>query len=164
MSYNIIMRIEAVIFDFGRTLYDTSTGTTFPEAIPTLISLKERELKLGLVTIAVTDDTGARMRELEELEIKDYFESIDVIGRSVRGKDFSRVLGEFNLLLTPEKCMVVGDNLKREITSGNKIGAYTVWTRQNLSGKWLPQNEEQTPRAIIDNLSQIIPLVDGLNE
>lgn len=158
------MRIEGIIFDFGRTLYDPATRTTFPEAKDTLGALRERDLKLGLVTVAETDDTESRMNELADLGLSDYFQAIDVVGRSTEGKDLTRVLNELGLSETPEKCAVVGDNLKREITAGNEIGAFTIWTRQNLSADWKPENEMQTPRATIDTIEELVPLIDSLNK
>lgn len=62
-----------------------------------------------------------------------------------------------------ENCLVVGDNLKREITAGNTIGAFTVWTRQRLSDDWKPQNEIQTPKATIEAIEELIPLIEKLN-
>jgi len=62
-----------------------------------------------------------------------------------------------------EKCLIVGDNLKREIESGNKIGAFTVWTRQNLSADWKPQNEMQIPKATINAIEELFPLIEKLN-
>jgi FMN phosphatase YigB (HAD superfamily) len=59
--------------------------------------------------------------------------------------------------------LVVGDNLKREITAGNKIGAFIVWTRQNLSDDWKPQNELQVPKATIEAIEELVPLIKGLN-
>lgn len=156
------MRIEAAIFDFGRTLYDPEVGALFPETENTLEALKERGLKMGLVTVAETEDTQRRIDELTQLGLTPFFQAIDVVGRNTEGKDFTRILGEFDLLKTPQACVIVGDNLKREITAGNKIGAYTVWTKQKLSADWKPENEEQTPRATINNLSELAPLIDHI--
>lgn len=157
------MRLEAVIFDFGRTLYDPSTGTTFPETHNTLEALKERELKLGLVSVTNTDDLELRVSELRDLGLRDFFSAIDIIGRTHGQKDFTKVLGALNLFKTPEKCAVVGDNLKKEIAAGNRIGAYTIWTKQRLLSERAPQDTHQIPKATINKIEELVPLIDSLN-
>lgn len=155
--------IEAVIFDFGRTLYDPETKDLFPETKTTLDALRARRLKLGLLSVAVSNDTQKRVDQLSQLGIRDYFQAIDIIERDTEGKDFTKILRELGLLENPQKTAVVGDNLKREITAGNRIGAFTIWTTQRLSADWKPQNQEQTPRAIINDIYSLIPLIDSLN-
>lgn len=62
-----IMSIEAVFFDFGRTIYDSEAGSLFPETIKTLENLSQKGLKLGLLTVAETDDLSSRVKELDDL-------------------------------------------------------------------------------------------------
>jgi len=157
------MKIEAVIFDCGRTLYDPETGLLFPESRKTLENLTQKGLKLGLLSVAVTDDIAPRFKELEFFEMNDFFQSIDIVPRSTQGKDFTKILKDFKMEEKVFNCLIVGDNLKREITAGNEIGAITVWTRQNLSADWEPQTEMQTPKFIINKIEELVPLIERLN-
>ena len=154
------MNIEAIVFDFGRTLFNPDTGTLFPHTTETLEKLKEKGIKMGLLSVANTEDTIQRLNELEDLGLSSFFQSIEIVPRNTKGKDFTNVLKELGVRGDLSKCMVVGDNLKREIESGNKIGAYTVWTKQNLSADWKPQNERQIPRATVVDIKEIITLID----
>lgn len=157
------MRIEAAIFDFGRTIYDPETKDLFSNSKTTLYNLRDRKLKLGLVTVALTDDLQLRKSELDTLGLTEIFDIVDIVGRNTEGKDFMNVIKYLNLTNKSYKCLVVGDNLKREITSGNKMGAYTVWTKQRLSADWFPQNKIQIPKTTIYKIEELIPLVDILN-
>jgi len=157
------MTIEAVLFDFGRTIYDSEMGSLFPGTIKTLESLSEQGLKLGLLTVAETNDLDSRVKELDNLGLSGFFQSIDIVPRSTKGKDFKKLLRDFGMEEKTENCLVVGDNLKREITAGNTIGAFTVWTRQRLSDDWKPQNEIQTPKVTIEAIEELIPLIEKLN-
>lgn len=158
------MKVEAVIFDCGRTLYDPIKLSLFPGARETLEGLSQMGIKLGLLSVAVTDDISPRLREIESFGLSSLFQSIDILQRSTIGKDFSRVLKDLGMENNMENCMVVDDNLKRGIQSANILGLYTVWTRQNLSADWQPQNEMQNPKFIINNIQELIPLVEDLNK
>ncbi len=150
--------IEAVIFDYGRTLYDPSTGKLFPEADKVLSELANHQIRLGLVTIAV--DTQSRRQELARFGIEEFFSSIEVVDLRKR-KDFTVTLEA--LKTDPQQCVVIGDSLKREITEGNRIGAVTVWTRQRLFSSRQPRNDLERPKAVIDNLGELVPKIDELN-
>lgn len=157
------MKIEAVIFDCGRTLYDPEALSLFPGTRETLENLTQKGIKLGLMSVAVTDDITPRMKEIERFEVGGYFQAINIVPRSTVGKDFSKVLKDLGMEDKAESCLIVGDNLKREIESGNKIGAYTVWTTQDLSADWKPLNEMQIPKAQISNIVDLVPLIERLN-
>jgi len=157
------MMVEAVVFDCGRTLFNPDTGDLLPGVRETLTDLKCREIKLGLLTVAVTDDVSQRDKEIAGFGMRDFFEAIEIIPRSARGKDFKNIFINLGVEKKPGNCLVVGDNLKREIEAGNRIGAWTVWTRQNLSADWRPQNEMQEPKIIIDDIREVTAVVDELN-
>jgi FMN phosphatase YigB (HAD superfamily) len=113
--------------------------------------------------VAITEDIGQREKDLDFFGLIDFFQSIDIVPRDTKGKDFTKILKDFGMEDDANKCLIVGDNLKREIENGNKIGAFTVWTKQNLSADWTPQIEMQIPKATINAIEQLIPLVERLN-
>jgi len=154
------MKIEAVIFDCGRTLYNPENNSLFSGTRKTLEDLSQKGIKLGLLSVAVTEDIGQRMKELEYFELNNFFQSIDIVPRSTVGKDFNKILKDLGMESKTENCMIVGDNLKREIEAGNRIGAYTVWTKQYLSADWKPQNEMQIPKETIAKIEEVVDLVD----
>lgn len=156
------MKIEAVVFDCGRTLFNPDTGNLLVGARETLMDLKLRNVNLGLLTVAVTDDILLRQKEIDYFDVRDFFKAIEIIPRSTKGKDFKKIFETLGVENHPETCLVVGDNLKREIEAGNRIGAWTVWTRQNLSADWKPENEMQEPKFIIGEIREVTAIVDEL--
>lgn len=157
------MRIEGVIFDFGRTLYDPTTRALFPKSIDTLDTLSSRGLRLGLASIAETDDTERRVQELTDLGIGQFFQAMDIIARSAREKDFTNVLAGLGMENEPQNCAAVGDNLKKEIEAGNRMGMFTIQTRQRLLFDAKPKNKFQIPKATVDVIEEIIPVIDRIN-
>lgn len=151
--------IETTIFDYGRTIYDPETGQLFPHTTEVFEELIKRRIRLGLVSIAERS-VAKRQEDLVRLGIDHYFGAVQIFGLRDQ-KDFTQVLQQ--LETEAARCMVVGDNLSREIAEGNRIGAYTVWTRQKLSGLYTPRNELEAPRATIDVIEGLVPLVDRLN-
>lgn len=151
--------IEAVIFDYGRTIYDPTVDELFPESVEVLEWLKLKGIKLGLVSVALTDDVNERLKDLDRFDLARFFDAVEVIARG-KEKNFSVILEKLGV--GPEHCIVVGDNLKREITEGNKIGAYTVWTKEKMSNDWQPENEAQLPKMIISNIKELILVVEHL--
>ncbi len=148
--------VEAVIFDYGRTLYDPEVDNLFPGTIETLEWLQQNEIKMGLVSVALTDDVTERISDLDRFNLKRFFDAIDIIARS-HEKDFALILEKLGV--EPERCVVIGDNLKREITVGNMMGAYTVWTKERLSADWQPDGDIQTPKATIHKIEELIEIL-----
>lgn len=151
--------IEAAVFDYGRTIYDPETDQLFPHTTEVFEELISRRIRLGLVSIAERS-VEQRHEDLVRLGIDHFFEAVQIFGLREQ-KDFTQVLEK--LEIEAARCIVVGDSLRREISEGNRIGAYTVWTRQKLSGLYTPRNELETPGATIDAIEELIPLVDKLN-
>ncbi len=152
----LFLMVEAVIFDYGRTLYDPEVDNLFPGTIETLEWLQQNEIKMGLVSVALTDDVTERISDLDRFNLKRFFDAIDIIARS-HEKDFALILEKLGV--EPERCVVIGDNLKREITVGNMMGAYTVWTKERLSADWQPDGDIQTPKATIHKIEELIEIL-----
>ena len=157
------MKVEAVVFDCGRTLFSPDTEGLLPGVKEILTDLKGRNIKLGLLTVAVTDDVSQRDKQIDDFGMRDFFEAVEIVPRSTQGKDFGNIFKSLGVESNPGNCLVVGDNLKREIEAGNRIGAWTVWTRQNLSADWKPQNEMQEPKIIINDIREVVMVVDELS-
>lgn len=151
--------IEAAVFDYGRTIYDPEAGQLFPHATEVFEGLIARGVRLGLVSIAERS-VEERQKDLVRLGIDHFFEAVQIFGLRDQ-KDFTQVLEHLGIGAT--RSMVVGDNLRKEIAEGNRIGAYTVWTRQKLSGLYTPRDEIETPKATIDAIEELVLLIDRLN-
>ncbi len=158
------MKIEAVVFDFGRTLGNPDTKQLFPGVVDVLQQLRDREIRLALVTIARY--ASSREDELAAFGLTRFFSTVEILDfRSGRPrKDFGALL--VGMGVEPQGSAVVGDNLEEEIRAGNEIGAYTIWTTQNLSRKGLQLPEEGSiyrPRDTIRAITELVPKIDPLN-
>jgi hydroxymethylpyrimidine pyrophosphatase-like HAD family hydrolase len=67
------MKIEAVVFDCGRTLYNPENNSLFPRTRKTLEDLSQKGIKLGLLSVAVTEDISQRMKELKYFKLNSFF-------------------------------------------------------------------------------------------
>jgi len=67
--------MEAVIFDFGRTLYDRETERVFPDAFGVLEKLSEK-YKLAIVSLTRGDDIESRFNILKLNNLDHYFDPI----------------------------------------------------------------------------------------
>ncbi len=153
-------QLEAVFFDFGRTLYDPVEKGLFPNTVDVLENIRSRGLAIGLVSIALTDNTEERVADLERLGIKHFFDEVQVIPRSNPVKDFRLIARKLNVETADS--MVVGDNLKRDIAPGNEVGAFTVWTKERLLGNFMPETTLQIPNETINHLREMLPLLEQL--
>lgn len=114
-------------FNFVKELLkDIKTKTkVFDDVILALAFLKEKELKLGLIT---NTDKPSFLIVAEKLNFDRFF---DVIATSFetgllkpRPGIFSFAINELNLEF--KECMIVGDNLREDILVPKKLGMVTV--------------------------------------
>jgi len=108
----------------------------YPRVIPTLLKLKQKGLKLAIVSDAPR--LKAWMR-LTELGIADFFEVVvafgDVAERKPSRLPFEKALKQ--LRLKPSDVLMVGDNLSRDILGAKKLGMKTCFAKYGAlsSGK-----------------------------
>ncbi len=151
------MQIEAVIFDYNRTLVqgEDTPPALFPETLPLLNALKARRIKMALVSVG--EDQVLRRQEIDGLGLSPYFQAIRIVGKNDR-KDLQPVLNELGV--EGKACIVVGDRIKKEIVEGNKVGAYTVWIRQGKFAEEKPKSPEEEPTHTINSLLEVLPLIN----
>lgn len=67
--------IQAVIFDWGRTLFDSERDALFPETVDMLRYLSEK-YRLAIVSLATRGNLDERYNMVREMCIEEYFTSI----------------------------------------------------------------------------------------
>ncbi|MBI2021997.1 HAD hydrolase-like protein [Candidatus Daviesbacteria bacterium] len=151
--------IEAVIFDYNRTLVqgDENPPRFFPETQPVLQLLKDRGLKMAVVSVG--DNPQDRLEEFEFLHLDRYFDVFDIVGPE-GVKKFQHILEQ--LKVTAQRCVVVGDRVKSEILEGNRVGATTVWLQLGKFANEKPEGLEEEPKFTIKSLSELITIIDSL--
>ena len=93
---------------------------TYPQVKPTLMKLKKRRLKLGLITNAPKLKAYQR---LDALGLTDFFDLIITEAEKPAKKSYQRALKQ--LKLKPEEILVVGDSPKLDFHRAKMMGMKT---------------------------------------
>ncbi len=140
--------IKAVIFDWGRTLYDSENHNLFPQTKQTLELLKKRYI-LAIVTLASDGNSEKRRGIISSSGIEHYFSSIQCAQ-----KDKDR-LYEYTLVvlaLNPWEVAIVDDRVVRGVKWGNHNGATTIWLKKGKFSCEEPAGDTGMPDHIISSI------------
>jgi putative hydrolase of the HAD superfamily len=122
------------------------------DAIPTLESLKNSGLHIGLVSNA--GDTRDVLQLVGKFGIGKYFDFIltsAICGyRKPHPRIFELALAKWGYL--PDEIAMVGDRLDADISGARPLGIYTVWIRRRAK---IPARLHTNPDAVIDTLEEI---------
>ena len=110
------------------TIYDeekVAAITPYPHVAETLSTLRERGLKLGVVTDA---HNGNALKRLRKAGLFEYFDAIITKDMSGMAKPSPEpfLLGMDLLGVCAEETMLVGDSIRRDIVPAKALGMFTV--------------------------------------
>ncbi len=106
----------------------------YPHVQHTLIKLKEKGIKLGIVTDAPRKQAWLRLAELNLTEFFDVVVTLEDTGRLKPSKmPFKQAIN--HLFLKPEEILFVGDNPRRDIAGAKKVGMKTALAEYGLLAK-----------------------------
>ncbi len=143
-------RVDAVIFDFNRTLYDPEKEKLMEGARRLLNSLKKRSIKMALLSITSSDN---REQLIASLDLEPYFTEILIIDQTKKPEHF-RALSQ-KLQTEPEKCLVIGDRIKQEIHNANLAGMKTCWLQRGKFKAETPEIQNEIPDYTVNNLDEV---------
>ena len=125
----------------------------FPGAIDTLARLRERGIRLALVT---NGSAETQRRKVRKFELDRYFDYILVEGEFGAGKPDERVyLHALNRLeAAPGESWMIGDNLLWEVDAPQRLGMFGVWV--DVAGKGLPESPPAQPDRIVSTLPEVL--------
>lgn len=150
------MKYRLVIFDFAGTLFfDPSVLIEGAEEL--LEFVQQRGLKMAAVT-AGTYDTS----QINALGLDKYIDPIRIVGwnESKSPKLYQEVIDHFGL--KSNEVVGVGDLLHREISSLNQLGATTIWVRNFWNSARVPDNPNQEPNFIANDLHEVKEIIEEL--
>ncbi|KXK10421.1 MAG: Phosphoglycolate phosphatase [Microgenomates bacterium OLB23] len=156
-----MVKIESVVFDFGNTLYNPNTSSLFPYVPETLQTLLDEGLNLGLVTIAMTNDIERRERQLNELNLSQFFMAIEIVELRIGTKDFKSMLMCLNS--EAQATVVVGDSIEHDIAPAHSLGARTILTLQGSSAPIQPTNQISLPDWVVYRIDEVPGIIRDLS-
>ncbi len=130
----------------------------FRDTVPTLLSLRDRNYKLGAIT------NGLAVKQWEKLirlGVQHVFDVVIISEETGLEKPDSEI---FRLALKkmgckPREAAMLGDRIDRDIAGANKAGMLTI---QLLKGrrKNLPKKPEEEPDYIVSDLRDILDILE----
>ncbi len=146
-------KIEAIIFDWVGTLYQFGGKGLFPYSKGVLKELQQK-YKLAVISKAVSDGVGTRLRQMGS--IADYldFISADIDKTPEQFLNCMRVLN-----VKPVNTLVVDDRIDRGIQIGNALGCKTAWIQKGKYEDELPNKETGEPTYKINSVENLLELL-----
>lgn len=157
-------KVEGIIWDWGRTLYDNESGDFFPET-EKVLDFFVNTWRMAIVSIVgKTDDrVGAnsieeRFKILHESGFAPMFD-FALFTQNLEGKPtlFRNVIGNWGF--EPNQVLIVDDRMKR-LAWPIQNGFQTIWLMRGKFAEEFP--EDANPGLVITNLSELIPEFEHL--
>lgn len=150
-----VSTIHAIIFDWGRTLYDSVTKSEFTDAAEVLEYCKNKGYRLAvasLVSVHANATLEERSQQIEQSALRHFFEM-----SRVTDKDKDVIFDEIVafLGLPREQIAIVDDRTVRGIKYGNKHGHPTIWFQNGKFAQELPDLDTGTPTYTIHSLREL---------
>ena len=125
----------------------------FPGAVETLTSLRNRGIRLGLIT---NGDSEGQRRKINTFGLEPYFDCILIEGETGIGKPEPGVyeLALQRLSIAPEEVWMVGDNLVWDIEAAQKAGILAVWV--DFANRGLPADSPIQPDRMIRSIAELV--------
>ena len=147
--------IKVVIFDWGRTLFNSETKQEFLESEDILKFCKSHGLRLALISL-VSANANATLEErnaqIESSPLRAYFE---IIRTTDTDKDALCVEVVKYFGVAPFELAIIDDRTIRGIAWGNRYGCTTVWLRKGRFSEELPSEATGQPTYTITDLLEL---------
>ncbi|MAF10161.1 phosphoglycolate phosphatase [Candidatus Poribacteria bacterium] len=125
----------------------------FAGAVETLAALRDRGVRLGLITNGAAEPQWAK---IDRFELAQYFGVIVVEGEFGVGKPDERVYRHAmrELGVTPAETWMVGDNFGWEVEAPQALGITAVWCDHAATG--VPAHETATPDRTVTSIAELL--------
>ncbi|HCI82481.1 MAG TPA: hypothetical protein DHW02_22630 [Ktedonobacter sp.] len=148
--------IMVVLDGYGRAL--NGWATVFPDAKTTLLELRKRGCRLGLLSntwwAAAWHDAEIATHELAPLLDAVIYTS-DLPHSKPHPYVFHYVAERLGV--RPDECVMIGDRMIDDISGALSAGMRAVWRKSDYP--W-PKPEHIHPTAVIETLSELLPLFE----
>lgn len=130
-----------------------SAVAPFPGAVDTLIALRKRGIRLGLIS---NGSSSFQRKKLWRFDLERFFEVVLIEGELGFGKPDPRIfrLALEQMRVSADKVWMVGDNLQADIAGAKRVGLFTVWN--DHAGSGLKKVSREAPDMVIRRLSDLV--------
>lgn len=150
------MNIKAIIFDWGRTLFDIDLKKEFTDSENVLLYCKQKNYKICVASLArplINDTEEERKSQIIKSSLGKYFDLIEVTEAKEKDELLDKLVEKLNI---PRKeILIVDDRIVKSIKYGNKNGHPTIWLQAGKFSNELPNNETGVPTFTIKTLSEL---------
>ncbi len=148
------MNIKAIIFDWGRTLFDVDTKKEISDSEDVLSYCKQKGYKICVASLVRADTTiEERENQIKALPLGKYIDTFEVSDEKEKDRILERLIKKLNL--QKEEILFVDDRVVKSIKYGNKNGYPTIWLKKGPFANELPNLETGTPTFTIETLSDL---------
>lgn len=154
------MNIKAIIFDWGRTLYDVDNKKEISDSEDVLLYCKQKGYKMCVASLArplTGDSVEKRKRQIENSSLGKYLDMLEVSDTKEKDEMLDNLVRKLNIPKT--EILFVDDRVVKSIKYGNKNGHPTVWLKSGPFSNELHNSETGTPTFIIETLSELKNLI-----
>jgi len=132
-----------IIFDYNRTIFNPDRQELYSGVFELLDNLSNKhELFL------ISKKEFGRKEFLDSSGISGFFKKIVFI-EDKSSETFKEIVGDKNDVI------VIGDRVRGEISIGNNLNYITVWIKQGKFSSEEPTSEEQKPKHVINDISEL---------
>jgi FMN phosphatase YigB (HAD superfamily) len=150
--------IRAIIFDWGRTLYDSEGEALFP-GVPEMLANLSHRYMLAIVSL-VSGDYDVRVAQrgavLRDADLERYFAAIRFVP-SDKDRAYEEAMAAPGV--RPDELAIVDDRALRGIAWGNRHGATTIWLRRGRFAAELPDATTGAPTHTIGDVTKVARLL-----
>jgi putative hydrolase of the HAD superfamily len=147
--------IDYKILAYGITAYrkaQTGMLEPYPNVVPTLIKLREKGLKLAIVSDAPRLKAWIRLVEMRLESFFDLVIALDDTGKEKPDPAPFKLALE-KLKMNPSNCMMVGDRPERDLYGARNIGIKTVFAQYGAPGSKPSHND-----YVINDISELVKI------
>lgn len=153
------MHIKAIIFDWGRTLFDSEAKKEFPESEEILRYCKAKGYKLAtasLVTEYANASLEERKNQIEKSSLRKFF---DIVLVTDTNKDelFQKIVSSFQV--PASQIAVIDDRVIRGIRWGNQNDCTTIWLQKGRFSAEMPNEDTGQPNFVIRELKELLQIL-----
>lgn len=146
--------IKAIVFDWGRTIYDKENERLFTEALD-ILKYCYKKYDLAIVSIAIENDLENKFDIISRFGLRKYFKLI-LFHMSDKESLLINAIGNFDL--KPEEVIVIDDRIKR-LAFPIKIGCKTAWIKKGKFFNEIPDDTTGQPNYIINSLGEVLDIL-----